>query len=426
MPRPRRLLPVLLALLALAALVSASAGDRNPTYQHCLKGCSLTHCQVPSPTPLPIYLSALGWTCESDCAYRCAHRFVDNMHVGSRQPQFHGKWAFYRVLGVQEAVAVAASLGNLWVNLQGIRECLRRVRRENKLRNWLLVLGAAQVNTWIWSAVFHTRDTPVTERLDYLSATLTITLSLLYAIVRIFHLATPLSTSRHATTVGALLGLLVLGHVTYVLSLPTFPYGYNVGFNVCLGLAHHLLWVLFSASFVYRLNTGLSLGGIKLAFPSPYPPRDPLRVRPRHAVQPLILVALTTAAMALELLDFSPYFRLVDAHALWHAATIPLAAAWWSFFIDDAIEREGAALGLPATNVPISGFGGVTALPARAAAGSASAPGQAAQLDAKLQPPATPTLSSFAQIASSVHPTRSPRSPARSPGRVGDKGDYDQ
>lgn len=41
-------------------------------------------------------------------------------------------------------------------------------------------------------------------------------------------------------------------------------------------------------------------------------------------------------AMLLEIYDFPPYRGLVDAHALWHATTIPLTYLWWSFIRDDA------------------------------------------------------------------------------------------
>lgn len=49
------------------------------------------------------------------------------------------------------------SIGNLWAHWQGIKEVRRRVRGENLLRRWLLALGVIQINTWLWSAVFHTR-----------------------------------------------------------------------------------------------------------------------------------------------------------------------------------------------------------------------------------------------------------------------------
>lgn len=48
------------------------------------------------------------------------------------------------------------------------------------------------------------------------------------------------------------------------------------------------------------------------------------------------VVVGTSAAMLLEIYDFPPYKGYVDAHALWHATTIPLTYLWWSFIRDDA------------------------------------------------------------------------------------------
>jgi hypothetical protein len=66
---------------------------------------------------------------------------------------------------------------------------------------------------------------------------------------------------------------------------------------------------------------------------------------------PLALVIVTTMAMMLELLDFAPFARIIDAHSLWHAATIPIALGWWTFLCNDAIELEGSLSGKPATVV---------------------------------------------------------------------------
>lgn len=49
-------------------------------------------------------------------------------------------------------------------------------------------------------------------------------------------------------------------------------------------------------------------------------------------------------AMLLEVYDFPPYQGLVDAHALWHASTIPLSFLWWSFIRDDAEYRTAVLL----------------------------------------------------------------------------------
>lgn len=51
-----------------------------------------------------------------------------------------------------------------------------------------------------------------------------------------------------------------------------------------------------------------------------------------------MLVLLTTGAMTFELLDFSPWFRVIDAHALWHLATVPIAALWYEFLIEDSLD----------------------------------------------------------------------------------------
>ncbi|ODO07646.1 hypothetical protein L198_01227 [Cryptococcus wingfieldii CBS 7118] len=342
---PRSLL--LLALLALALpIVYASSGDRNPTFQHCLRGCSLTYCD-PSQPPIPLYLRLFGWTCAENCAYECAHSFTDHIRPGSRYHQFYGKWAFYRLGPFQEPVSILMSIGNLYVNLQGVSEVRRRIRPENKLRPWLLAAGYVQVNTWVWSAVFHARDTPTTERLDYFSATLTISFTLLYALLRIFHLQTPLLTTRFLLPTCATIAFLVLGHFTYLLSFPlgSFPYGYHTLFNLVLALVHNTIWVLWSFSFKFPYPS-FSFSRYTLSWPRSYPPHDAYpSPSPSQAGTPALLVALTTLAMSLELWDFSPLWRLIDAHSLWHFATIPLAMGWWSFLVQDAIELEGALMG---------------------------------------------------------------------------------
>lgn len=55
-----------------------------------------------------------------------------------------------------------------------------------------------------------------------------------------------------------------------------------------------------------------------------------------------IVVVGGALAMLLEIYDFPPYGGFVDAHALWHASTIPLTYLWWSFIRDDAQLRTSA------------------------------------------------------------------------------------
>lgn len=206
---------------------------------------------------------------------------------------------------------------------------------------------------------------------------------------------------------------LAISHYTYLLSFPlgSFPYGYHTAFNVGLATVHSLAWVLWSASF-YISIPALSLGGKTWQF-QPYPPQDPSRVKSPSAATPLALVVLTTAAMSFELLDFPPILRMLDAHALWHAATIPLAAGWWRFLCTDAINLESAQFAPPPPtspgNMPLTG-------------GASLAPGSTT--------PKTPGMTSgagggFQQIASAGYPSRSrTRSPGWTPG--GSKGDLQE
>jgi len=186
-------------------------------------------------------------------------------------------------------------------------------------------------------------DLPWTERLDYFSATVTIGNSLHYAIIRIFGLQGARTHTKLLYPVTALVLLVVVGHFSYVSSLPFFPYGYHVAFAGALGMIGNTLWTMWSVSFKYRP----SIAGF--TWPAPYPPTAPspspsLTTAKRGAQQanwtPAILVLLTTLAMSLELLDFPPHARVLDAHSLWHAATIPLAVWWWDFLVKDAREVE--------------------------------------------------------------------------------------
>jgi hypothetical protein len=109
--------------------------------------------------------------------------------------------------------------------------------------------------------------------------------------------------------------------------------------------------------------------------------------------------------MSFELLDFPPIFRLIDAHALWHAATIPLTVAWWTFMCNDAIELEGAQLG--ARGVSGVGLGADEKMPLTGSGGE-GVNGVGAEERKEIEPK-TP---SFTQLAAGTAPPK-----GRSPGR---------
>jgi len=244
--------------------------------------------------------------------------------------QFYGKWPFWRLAGMQEPASVAFSFANLLMHVLGADWLRRGVHPAHPMRPFYLTWSYVSINAWVWSAVFHTRDTPLTEKLDYFSAGLVILYGLYMTVVRLFHLypgttAFPGRTGRTAIFHAwrSLVAVVYCGHVAYLGLVPRFDYTYNVVFNIALGLVHHALWLLFA------------LPG---SCPFPRYSGMPRSYRPAHAGTAALTVALTTAATALEVFDFPPWGRVLDAHALWHFATAPLAVLWYDFLLTDSID----------------------------------------------------------------------------------------
>ncbi|KAJ2766135.1 hypothetical protein IWQ56_003723 [Coemansia nantahalensis] len=292
-----------LLLLVGVATVGASSGDWQRSFKECIARCQQSECT--SDAQLPLHLRLLWWTCESDCDYRCQRRETEHaQRTGGTIHQYHGKWPFVRMLGVQEPASVAFSILNGAAHVRSWRR-VRDGLPNHPMRRWLglfVVLG-----TWAWfcSAVFHTRDFPLTEKLDYFSAGLNVLYILFLGVVRMLRLDTWRQSRPLVVACAAAYGL----HVGY-LSLIRFDYGYNMAANAAVGLLSNLVW------FVVTWQ----------AFRNGQP----------FWWKPAVLIVLTDLAFSLEAFDFPPLLDALDAHALWHAATIPIITWWYSYLVDDA------------------------------------------------------------------------------------------
>lgn len=56
-----------------------------------------------------------------------------------------------------------------------------------------------------------------------------------------------------------------------------------------------------------------------------------------NAWKALAFVLILPIAAASEAMDFPPWGWLLDAHAIWHALTIPLGVMWGQFLLDDLV-----------------------------------------------------------------------------------------
>ncbi|KAJ3063664.1 hypothetical protein HDU98_000536 [Podochytrium sp. JEL0797] len=300
-------------VILLSALALASSGDRQPVYQNCVQQCTRTGCNE----PLPLELRLTLWDCESNCRYKCTHRVTEMLlESGHGIHQFHGKWPFARFLGMQEPASVLFSILNGWMHWRGYRKLVRVP--EGKARDWkrLYLLNAVLgVQGWVWSAVFHTRDTAFTEKMDYFSAVLSITLNAYIAVSKLFYLARP-ENRGFRVLLRLLFTLFYITHVTY-LTLWPFDYGYNMIAGITVGMISNLAWLTWCL-------------------------QNRRREQRAYVWKMITFVVLLLCAMSLEVLDFAPYYWVLDAHALWHAATVPLVYLYYEFFVDDLrVEARG-------------------------------------------------------------------------------------
>ncbi|KAL7410677.1 Per1-like-domain-containing protein [Mrakia frigida] len=337
------LLPLAILLLLTPTPTLASSGDTSPLFKFCISKC-IPKCE-PSPTSITssnVFLRATRWTCEDECKYDCMRVLTDKGDGGTEQ--FYGKWPFKRMFGVQEPASVVFSLMNGYMHWKGLRELRRRILPGNPLRTLYLIFGVLGVNTWVWSTVFHTRDKPWTEKADYFSAGLAVTYSTFLVFVRIWHFyPTSSSTSSYASTkpssssssgslsyptrfkqLAAFFTLMFIGHITYLCKASSFDYGYNMFYSLTLGLIHNVLWILFSRPSLLPLFLRPYL-----RIPQAYPSSSAVSY-------PLYISILFFLAVSLEFFDFPPLGGVLDAHSLWHLATVGIVPLWYSFFREDA------------------------------------------------------------------------------------------
>ncbi|XP_068143758.1 post-GPI attachment to proteins factor 3 [Drosophila tropicalis] len=316
---------VLVLLSEIFTLVLGSTGDRTQFFRNCRENCEHTNCSLDGQDiqeqAVKFYKQSIfdlitQWTCADECQYACMWRTVFAFFErGWPIPQFYGKWPFFRLMGMQEPASVFFSLLNFLMHLRMLRKFRSVVRADSPCYILSHIFGLTSLNGWIWSAIFHTRDNPLTELLDYACGYAIVLSSLYCMIMRMLH--------RYSLF---LRGVITLAFVSYYinyfayLSLSKFNYSFNMKVNVCTGLLSAVGWFIWC--------------------------HQVRKSRPyfRRILHFYVLFAL---AMSLELFDFPPIFWILDAHALWHLATIPLVSIYYNFMIDDCctLRKEKALKG---------------------------------------------------------------------------------
>jgi hypothetical protein len=248
------------------------------------------------------------------------NRETERETLGQAPVKYHGKWPFKRVLGIQEPASVAFSVLNLAMHFHGWLSFFIMIYYKLPLKQdrtayyeyvglWH-IYGLLSMNSWFWSAVFHSRDVDLTERLDYSSAVAILGFSLILAILRTFDIR----VEAARVMVSAPILAFVTTHILYI-NFYKLDYGWNMIVCVAMGVSQLFLWARWAAVSSHPSNWKL-----------------------------WVVVIAGGLAMLLEIYDFPPYEGYFDAHSIWHAATIPLTILWWSFIRDDAEFRTSSLL----------------------------------------------------------------------------------
>ncbi|KFO52591.1 Post-GPI attachment to proteins factor 3, partial [Corvus brachyrhynchos] len=207
------------------------------------------------------------------------------------------QWPFSRFLFFQEPASAFASFLNGLASLVMLLRYRAAVPPAAPTYPTCVAFAWVSLNAWFWSTVFHTRDTALTEKLDYFCASAVVLHSVYLCCVRTLGLQRPALISIFR----AFLLLFLAGHISY-LSLVRFDYGYNLVANAAAGElggtgmdweALELHWELLGASCIQAGECWAVLGATGLCWGYV-----------RGQSKPLLWV--------------------LDAHALWHIGTIPL------------------------------------------------------------------------------------------------------
>lgn len=297
---------ILVVTFLLITLCYASSGDVQPEYIQCVEQCTIKR----DVSELALHLRMLQWTVKQDCQYHCMQAITNYaIDHGLKIHQYHGKWPFHRLFGIQEPASVLFSILNGLMHFKYYKIIKRRVVDSYFLKKLYMGISVVGMNAWVWSTVFHTRDTSLTEKLDYFSAGLYILYGLYIAVIRIFYVR---GTIAWIWTIVC--SILYIAHVSYLSSLTRFDYGYNMTACIVIGSIQTNLWLVWSIAQYTRYGK---------------------TERRPFAWMAGLSVVLVSCAMCLEIFDFPPLKGILDAHSLWHAATIPLAPLFYQFLLHD-------------------------------------------------------------------------------------------
>ena len=248
------------------------------------------------------------WDCDGECKYECMHTVTDWLWDEYNTIfKFYGHWPYKRIWGIQEPAASLFSLGNMIPHVHNLYYNAAAYRRPGiPFGKALMAYSWVALLAWTASTLFHARKIEPFISFDYSFAFLFISFGLWIAIKRLWFEFRSLEDKLLSGIFDIAFGSCVLYQFISVLS-GKVSFSNHMDISIALSVCHAVIWLVFCC--VAKSPTRLLC---------------------------LFCQAWFGAASLLELYDFPPYFKIFDAHALWHAATIPLGFFWFQFWIRDS------------------------------------------------------------------------------------------
>lgn len=240
--------------------------------------------------------------------------------------KYYGHWCFERYLGLEEPGSVLFSVLNILPPMLYVSNFLFRSRSDVIYDYGVVLYSLVGINAWVASTLFHSHKTPTFIMYDYVSALLFVACGLLLALRRLLGSVTNMYVLRLVFFVGCgLVGWrvnqMMMGKVSF-----------SSHMTLCIGIVvvTTIIWVLWCLHGAWLVRN------------------NKRKINTQLRWKMFICQLFFIAATSLELFDFPAFFGLFDAHALWHAATVPIGFYWFHVWIEDGREAAAAALAVDA------------------------------------------------------------------------------
>jgi len=313
--------------------------------------------------------------CMEGCQYECSWNITQARIYAKPDPlpqhKYHGHWVFRRPYDLHEACSSLFSLLNAVPHMVQVAKQLAAISPKGGfgcgwssaycLDVWARAYPYVAIITWSASAIYHAHRTTDSHLLDLCTALVLLAYGLLLTVRRVLGplssplhlLSTPGQTpTRPVWLAYAWYAFLAVGTTLLLWRLHAMciagTIGYQAHMNVAVPLAGissgiWIFWALTayddracsepsSSSAGHGQGEGILFNWV---------PHGSSRA---HRYYMLVFQVCFICAAMMEIFDFPPWFSLLDAHATWHACTVPLGFMWYTFLRRDAAFMAGATV----------------------------------------------------------------------------------